>query len=139
MVFFVILNAMDTIIVNRKFCEDLGEPYGLDHPEILQKILDEYRTHDSIEDEKEKVIQKATCLLAGLVFYQPFKNGNKRTSLSISRIMMKTHHHTINGYETDAIQEEVYNLLNKTMMKMEGDPTIKTEIEDYLRENLIKI
>ena len=34
-------------------------------------------------DDKEKAIQKACCLMTGLVFDQPFKNGNKRTSVAI--------------------------------------------------------
>lgn len=138
MSFFQILNAMDIIIVNREFCKDLGEQYGLDHPDILQKVLDEYNVFDKIEDQKEKAVQKACCLMVGLVFGQPFKNGNKRTSLAVARVMMKAHGYTIEGYETEKKQEEFYNLLEKTMLKMEGDPTIKTELEDYLRENLIK-
>jgi len=52
--------------------------------------------------------------------------------------MMKSHHQTIEGYEIEDIQKQFYELLNKTMMKMEGDPTIKTELENYLREKLIK-
>lgn len=139
MSFFKILNPLDVVVIDRNFCKESGEVYGLDHPDILQNTIDEYNSYDSIQDEKEKAIQKATCFLAGLVFEQPFKNGNKRTSLSIARSMMKSYNYTIDGYETDAIQEEVYNLLEGTMLKMEGAPTIKTEIEDYLRKNLIKI
>jgi len=78
---------MDIIIINREFCKDLGEQYGLDHPELLQKILDEYNSFDSLDDEKEKAIQKTCCLMVGLVFDQPFKNGNKRTALAVSKVI----------------------------------------------------
>lgn len=130
---------MDIIIVDRYFCKNSNEVYGLDHPDILQKILDEYNTYDTLDDQKEKAVQKACCLMEGLVFGQPFKNGNKRTSFAVSRVMMKVHGYAIEGYETEVKQEEFYNLLEKTMLKMEGDPTIKTELETYLRENLINI
>ena len=139
MSFFQILNAMDMIIIDREFCKDSNEVYGLDHPDILQTILDEYNSFDGMEDGKEKAVLKGTCLLAGLVWGQPFKNGNKRTALAISRVMINENHHRIKDYETEEKQEEVYDLLEKTMLKMEGDPTIKTELESYLRENLIKI
>jgi len=139
MSFFITLNPLDVIIVNRKFCKELGEPYELSYPDMLQSIIDEYNSYDSLPDEKEKAIQKACCLFVGLVFEQPFKNGNKRSALSISLIMMKYHKHKINGYENEEVQEKFYKLLDKTMMKMEGDLTIKSELYDYLRENLIKI
>jgi len=137
--FFKIVKPLDVIVIDREFCKESDEVYGLDHPDIFQNIINEYNAYDSLQDEKEKAIQKATCFLAGLVFEQPFKNGNKRTALSVSRSMMKSYNFTMKGYETDAIQEEVYNLLENTMLKIGGDPTIKTEIEEYLRENLIKI
>jgi len=134
-----ILNQEDVIVVNKQFCDQLNEPYGLDHPDILQKIIDEFNGYDSISDDKEKAIQKVCCLLVGLVFEQPFKNGNKRTSVSISLLIMRIHHHDIRGYKNEITQEEFYQLLYNTMMKMEGDQTIKSELEEYLRENLTKI
>ncbi len=133
------LNAMDLVVINRQFCEELVEPYGLDHPELLQNILDEYNKYETLDDEKEKAIQKACCLMVGLVFHQPFKNGNKRTAVSVSIIMMKDHGFTIREYETDATQQEFYQLLENTMLKMDGDESIKPDLENYLRENLIKI
>ena len=134
-----VLNQEDVIVINKQFCQQLDEPYGLDHPKTLQKILDEFNEYNKLEDDKEKSIQKACCILTGLVFEQPFKNGNKRTSLALSLLMMRIHHHDIQGYEQEKKQEEFYELLNKTMMKMEGDQTIKSELEQFLRENIIKI
>lgn len=130
---------MDVILVNRQFCKQLDEPYGLDYPEILQKIVDEINSYNKLEDDKEKAIQKAACLLIGLVFDQPFKNGNKRTSLAISLLLMRIHHHDIEEYGNKEKQKILYELLENTMMKMEGDKTIKTDIEKFLRENITKI
>ncbi len=137
--FEIPLNAMDVIIIDRQFCGDSNETYGLDYPELLQSILDEYSKYETFDDAKEKTIQKACCIMVGLVFHQPFKNGNKRTAVSISLIMMKDNGFKIKGYETEEVQEEFYDLLDKTMMKMEGDESIKPDLENYLRENLIKI
>ena len=77
--------------------------------------------------------------MVGLVFHQPFKNGNKRTAVSISLIMMKDNGFKIKGYETEEVQKVFYQLLNNTMMKMEGDESIKPDLENYLRENLINV
>ena len=134
-----ILNQEDVIVINKQFCQQLDELYGLDYPKILQKILDEFNEYNKLDDDKEKSIQKACCLLTGLVFEQPFKNGNKRTSVALSLLMMRIHHYDIKEYEQEEKQEQFYELLNKTMMKMEGDQTIKSELEQFLRENIIKI
>ena len=133
------INAMDLIVINRQFCKELGETYGLDYHDLLQNILDEYNKYDTYDDVKEKTIQKACCLMVGLVFHQPFKNGNKRTAVSISLIMMKDNGFKIKGYETEEVQKVFYQLLNNTMMKMEGDESIKPDLENYLRENLINV
>jgi len=134
-----VLKPMDLIVVNRQFCEQSNEQYGLDHPDILQQILDEFNGYNKLNDDKEKAIQKACCLMVGLVFDQPFKNGNKRTSVSISLLIMRIHNYDIDGYRNEEKQKKFYNLLDKTMMKMEGDNTIKIELEEYLRNNMIKI
>jgi len=134
-----VLKPMDLIVVNRQFCEQLNEQYGLDHPDILQQILDEFNGYNKLNDDKEKAIQKVCCLMVGLVFDQPFKNGNKRTSVAISLLIMRIHHYDIDEYRNEEKQKKFYNLLDKTMMKMEGDKTIKIELEEYLRNNMIKI
>lgn len=134
-----VLNQEDVIVINKQFCNQLDEPYGLDCPKTLQQILNEFNEYNKLKDEKEKAIQKACCLLVGLVFEQPFKNGNKRTSVAISLLMMRIHHYNIKEYEQEEKQEQFYNLLNKTMMKMEGDQSIRSELEQYLRKNIVKI
>ena len=87
----------------------------------------------------KKTIQKACSLLVGLVFDQPFKNGNKRTAVAISLILMRIHHHDIEGYKQEEKQKIFYEPLENTMMKMEGDKTIRSDIEKFLRKNTIKI
>lgn len=89
-------------------------------------------------DDKEKAIQKACCLMTGLVFDQPFKNGNKRTSVAISLLLMRINHYDI-GYTQEEKQKIFYELLENTMLKMEGDKTIISDIEKFLQENIIKI
>lgn len=130
---------MDVIIINRQFCKQSNEQYGLDHPAILQNIVNEFNQYNNLADDGEKVIQKASCLLAGLVFEQPFKNGNKRTAAALSLVVMRMHNYDIKGYKQEKKQKEFFDLLEKTMMKMEGDVTIRMEIENYLRKNVTNV
>ena len=74
----------DIILVNRQFCKQPDEPYGLNYPEQLEKIVDEIKGYNQLSDDKEKAILQATRLLTGLVFGQPFKNGNKKTAMALS-------------------------------------------------------
>lgn len=134
-----VLTPMDIIVVDRQFCEQLDEPYGLDEPEKLQEIVDEINSYNKLDDDKEKAIQKACCLMTGLVFDQPFKNGNKRTSVAMSLLLMRIHNYDIKGYKQEEKQKIFYELLENTMMKIEGDKTIRTDIEKFLRENIIRI
>lgn len=134
-----ILKPMDVIVTNRQFCKQSNEQYGLDHPDMLQDVVNEFNQYNNLTDDREKAIQKACCLLSGLVFEQPFKNANKRTAVSLSLIMIRIHHHDIEGYKQEEKQKKFYKLLEKTMLKMEGDDTIKLEIENYLHKNIIRL
>ncbi|MBM2818570.1 MAG: Fido protein [Nitrosarchaeum sp.] len=75
--------------------------------------------------------------MTGLVFDQPFKNGNKRTSVALSLLLMRIHHYDIDGYKQEEKQKIFYELLENTMMK--GDKTIRVDIEKFLRENITAI
>ena len=77
--------------------------------------------------------------MTGLVFDQPFKNGNKRTSVVLSLLLMRICHYDVKGYKQEETQKILYELLENTMMKMEGDKTIRVDIEKFLRENIVKI
>jgi len=134
-----ILSIDDVILVNKQFCKNLYEPYGLDDPAQLQMIVSEINNYNKLSNEKEKAILKMTSLLVGLVFGQPFKNGNKRTAVALSLLLIRSHHYDISDYRNETKQKIFYELLEKTMLKMEGDPTIKPEIENFLRNNLIRI
>jgi hypothetical protein len=52
---------------------------------------------------------------------------------------MRIHNYDIKGYKQEEKQKMFYELLENTMMKMEGDKTIRTDIEKFLRENITKI
>ncbi|WP_316504859.1 Fic family protein [Nitrosopumilus sp.] len=134
-----LLSTDDVIIVNQQFCKQLDEPYGLDYPEQLEKIVDEINSYNQLSDDKEKAILKTTCLLVGLVFEQPFKNGNKRTAAALSILIIRSHNCDIKDYKNEIQQKRFYELLEKSMLTMEGDPTIKSDIEKFLRENVIKV
>jgi prophage maintenance system killer protein len=126
-----VLTPMDIIVVNRQFCEQLGESYGLDYPEKLQEIVDEINSYNKLDDNKEKAIQKACCLMTGLVFDQPFKNGNKRTSVAISLLLMRIHNYDIDEYKQEEKQKIFYELLENTMMKMEGDKPLELILRNF--------
>lgn len=114
-IFDGVLSTDDVIIVNQQFCKQLDELYGLDYPEQLEKIVDEINRYNGLSDDKEKAILKTTCLLVGLVFEQPFKNGNKRTSVALSLLIIRSHNYDIKDYKNEIQQKKFYELLEKTV------------------------
>ena len=53
--------------------------------------------------------------------------------------MIRSHNCNIKDYKNEIQQKRFYELLEKTMLKMEGDTTIKSDIEKFLRENVIEV
>ena len=133
------LNRDNVIEANKQICHQSKEIYGLDYPEKLDEIIINIQNMDKIEDAKEQIIRKVSLLLTGLSYDQPFKNGNKRTSLSLTILLLRINHFDL-PYDTKDKQHEIFKLLESMMYKFEDDiPEIVTEIEDFLRERIVKI
>jgi len=133
------LNRDNVIETNKQICHQSKEIYGLDYPEKLDEIIINIQNMDKIEDAKEQIIRKVSLLLTGLSYDQPFKNGNKRTSLSLTILLLRINHFDL-PYDTKDKQREIFKLLESMMYKFEDDiPEIVIEIEDFLRERIVQI
>ena len=133
------LDSENIIDANKQICQQSNEPFGLDNPEKLDEIISNIRAIDRIEDEKEKVIRKISILIVGLSYDQPFKNGNKRTSLAISILLLRLAHYDISFHNKEQ-KKEVFDLLEGLMYKFEDDiPMLTDEVEDFLRSRIVKI
>ena len=133
------LNRDNVIEANKQICHQSKEIYGLDYPEKLDEIIINIQNMDKIEDAKEQIIRKVSLLLTGFSYYQPFKNGNKRTSLSLTILLLRINHFDL-PYDTKDKQREIFKLLESMMYKFEDDiPEIVIEIEDFLRERIVQI
>lgn len=131
------LNREHFIEANKQICRQTNETFGLDREEELDGIITKIQSFDDILDEKEKIMKKIAIILGGLGYFQPFKNGNKRTALSISILFLR-----VNGFDLPYGNKEnkkaIFEILEKTMFKFEGDD-VYSEIEDFLRKRVVKI
>jgi prophage maintenance system killer protein len=118
------------IIFNRMKVEERGELFEVDEDD-LKKIFNRMKKYDHIEDKRTRIIKKATRILAGITYYQPFGDGNKETALAATKLYLKR-----NGFSLIIPpfnkEEEVYDLLTKTIWKPMNDSTIFREVEEYL-------
>ena len=81
-------------------------------------------------------MKKIATILGGLGYFQPFKNGNKRTALSISVLFLR-----VNGFDLPYGDKEnkkaIFEILENSMFKFEGDD-IYREVEGFLRKRIVK-
>jgi len=133
------LDSDNVIQANRQICQQSNEEFGLDNPEKLDDIVSSIRGIDRIEDDKERIIRKVSILIVGLSYDQPFKNGNKRTALAISILLLRLAKYDI-PFHTKEQKREVYDLLENLMYKFEGDvPLLIDEVEEFLRARIVEI
>lgn len=106
--------------------------------ERLDKVFLNVNSFNDILDKKERIIKKAAHLLGGITFEQPYCNANKRTALSVTLYFLRK-----NGFNLPLLtridEKEVFDLLEKTMLKMEGDDTIIPEVEEYIKRKIVTI
>ena len=133
------LDSENVIVANRQICQQSNEEFGLAHPEKLDEIVSSIRRMDRIEDSRERIIRKISILIVGLCYDQPFKNGNKRTALVISILLLRITHYDI-PFHTREQKREVYDLLESLMYKFEDDvPLLIDEVEEFLRAHVVEI
>jgi prophage maintenance system killer protein len=123
------------IIFNKMRVDDRGELFDVNE-DCLQKIFNRMNRYYQIKDKRKRIIKKATRILAGITYYQPFGEGNKETALAATKLYLRR-----NGFylilRTPDDEEEVYDLLTKTIWKPTNDPTIFGEVEEYLFRKVI--
>ncbi len=132
------LDSENVIDANKQICQQSNEPFGLDYPEKLDEIVSNIRRIDRIEDSREKIIRKISILIVGLCYDQPFKNGNKRTALVISILLLRLAKYDI-SFHTKEQKHEVFDLLEGLMYKFEDDvPLLIDEVEEFLRKRIVE-
>lgn len=124
----------DMIKVNKQLVVSRNEPFDVNH-DRLQMVYDKFHENDSIADAKDRIIKKATALLAGISYHQPFSEGNKEVALLKTTAFLND-----NGFdipiENAIVRSELIELLIKTIYKFENDPTIFSEVEDYIKSRI---
>ncbi|VFJ14047.1 type II toxin-antitoxin system death-on-curing family toxin [Candidatus Nitrosocosmicus franklandus] len=130
-------DEIDEIIqFNKKIVEEDGSSFEVDL-NILCSIFDKVNTRYEKElDKKTRIIKKATRILAGITFNQPFYEGNKRTAIIVTLMFLNR-----NGFDIPLVQTEqkrkLYDLLMATMLKSRTDTTVYSEVEEYLKQELV--
>ncbi len=118
------------ILHNRRIVEDRGEDFEVDRA-ILDRLFARLRNFNLILERRIRIVTISANLLARLTFDQPFFEGNKETALGVTILFLRR-----NGFDlplnTRQSKVEVYDILEKTSLKFAGDPTIVSEVLEFL-------
>ena len=101
----------------------------------LPKWID---SHNHIKDKHTRIRKKATEILSGISYYQPFFDANKRTALTATVLFLEKYGFTLPMYSLQ-FQKETGDLLIKTILKPTNDPSIIDEVERYLENTIISL
>jgi prophage maintenance system killer protein len=124
------------ILANKQITKRSNEPFGLDHPDNLKSILLEMASFNTITDKKERVIKKVSCLITGIVFDQPFKNGNKRTALAVAVLFIRNSGLSF-YFGNKGQRKEIFDILERTSLRFEDEKqTALNEIENLMRARI---
>lgn len=121
----------EVIEVNKLICSYHNEPVGVDM-EILNSIFEKVNAYNEISDRRMRIIKKATHILAGISYNQPFIEGNRRTSHYLVKNFLGRNLLQLRFYNSKE-EDQFADILKRTAEeKFEDDPTIYSEVEKYL-------
>ncbi|MGI0063012.1 MAG: Fic family protein [Nitrosotalea sp.] len=122
------------ILGNKHLVNHRNESFGV-NDERIKWVFSKANSFNDIKDQRTRIIKKATAVLGGISWQQPFNNGNKTMAIIVAKYFLQK-----NGFDlrlsTDQEEDELIDLLVKTMYKFEDDPTIFSEIEEYLNRKV---
>ncbi len=125
------LDLLEVIDVNKLIVSYENEPHKVEL-DVLKNIFSQVNSFNDISDRRTRIIKKASFILAGISYEQPFAEGNRRTSYYILKSFLGRNGFTLRPY-SDYDKETLADLLHRTTEnKFEYDPTIYTEVEQYL-------
>lgn len=135
---FISYDDIEQIIeLNRKIVTYGNEPFGV-NINIVYDIINSVNggLFSSILDERERIIRRASIILARITWEQPFEEGNRRTALHLTiQYLNKNKLDLLAG--NNKIKKQIFNLLKRTIEKFETDESITEEIFQFLNENVI--
>lgn len=124
-----IIHGNEHLVNHRK------ESFGV-NDERIEWVFSKANSFNDVKDKRTRIIKKATAVLAGISWQQPFNNGNKTIALIVTKYFLLK-----NGFDlrisTEQEEDELIDLLTKTMYKYEDDPTIFSEVEEYLNRKVV--
>jgi prophage maintenance system killer protein len=119
---------------NKRLVEQRDQPFCV-VKDRLEDRFSNVNSYNNIQNKRERIIRKATHILGGITYQQPFCEGNRETALTHTILFLRD-----NGFDLpldkQEDKQEVYDLLYRTIFKDELDPTIITEIEQYLTKRV---
>jgi prophage maintenance system killer protein len=124
-------------MINKDIVSKRGQSFGVER-QRLYNVFDSLRRVDRNLNQREKAIVRAAKLLAGISYTQAFSDGNKEVALIVTEDFLNK-----NGLdlplEGDVARKELNDLLLRTIYKFENDPTIYSEVEDYVRSKVVNL
>ncbi|MCE2507488.1 MAG: Fic family protein [Nitrosopumilaceae archaeon] len=131
-------NAIKNISsINKHVVEKRPESFGVDDPSLITKIFERVNQYYHIPNKKVRLIKRASHVLAGIIFEQPFKNGNKSTAYIVTQHYLK-----INGltFSANISDDEVIQLLESIspfFLNEDQYDIAFSSAEDFLNNNII--
>lgn len=115
---------------NKRLVEQRDEPFCV-VKDRLENVFSKVNSYNDMQNKRERIIRKASYILGGITYQQPFCEGNRETALTHTILFLRN-----NGFDlpldTKEDKHEIYDLLGRTVFKDELDQTIITEVEQYL-------
>ncbi|MHB8603143.1 MAG: Fic family protein [Nitrosotalea sp.] len=97
----------------------------------LDQVFFNVNSYNDIQNKRERIVRKASHILGGITYLQPFCEGNRETALTHTILFLRD-----NGFDlpldTQYEKQEIFDLLYRTIFKDELDRTIIIEVEQYL-------
>ena len=120
---------------NKDLVEGRNEPFGV-NKDRLMVIFSQLDKFNQISGKRDRIVKKASHILAMVTWQQPFSEGNKEIALSVAILFLRRNGFDlpINGRDDE---RESFDLLIKTVYKFEDDPTIINEIEEYVYKKIV--
>ena len=126
-------------LINKHIVEKRPEEFGVDDPEILPRIFSRVNSHQNTKDSTMQIIEIASDILAGIIFEQPFKNGNKSTAFVLTQYYLQKKGFVIPLTISDNILVDLLESVSPLYLNEDQYTIAFSKVREFLSKNIIKI
>lgn len=104
--------------------------------QMLKSIFDKINTCNTVTELRQRIIRRASYIISLIPNKQPFREFNRHSAYATAMDFLRRNNLNLPLSTVDE-ERAFFNVMDRTKDKNEDDPTLSTDVENYLTSRVV--